>query len=74
MYTAAGEHAHYFMQSIDVSSLFAIAMKEMILWLKTKQVGRSKSLYSFSMSIVLVTLSAYSQHGLYVWLMSLHVL
>ena len=36
MYTAAGEHAHYFIQSLNVSSLFAIAMKETILMAENK--------------------------------------
>ena len=35
MYTAASEHAHYFIQSLDVYSLF-VAMKEAILMAENK--------------------------------------
>ena len=35
MYTAAGEYAHYFIQSLDSNSLF-VAMKEAILMAENK--------------------------------------
>ena len=36
MYTAASEYEHYFIQSLDSNSLFAIAMKETILMTENK--------------------------------------